>query len=170
MLTDPVLAERHFHPEERQIFRRHVPWTRAVAERRTSLPGGGEGDLCEFARRERDHLVLKPNRGYGGEGVLVGHAVSQAEWEAALSEALLDSAQRWVVQALAVVPIVDFPVSDGDQVREEPFFVVMGFVPSQYGLGVLARASQAHVVNVAQRGGMCMVAIGALTVGLDDAG
>jgi hypothetical protein len=83
--------------------------------------------------------VLKPNRGYGGEGVLVGPAVAEADWEAALSHALVDTDQRWVVEALAVVPIVDFPVFDGGGVGEEPFFVVMGFVPSQYGLGVLAR-------------------------------
>ena len=168
VLTDAVLAERHFRSEERQVFRRHLPWTRIIADRRTSLPGGGEGDLCDFARREREHLVLKPNRGYGGEGVLVGPAVAEADWEAALSRALVDTDQRWVVQALAVVPVVDFPVFDGGGVGEEPFFVVMGFVPSQYGLGVLARASQAHVVNVAQRGGMCAVAIGSLVPGLED--
>jgi hypothetical protein len=169
VFTDLELAARHFRAEEQQMFRRHVPWTRIMADRRTSLPGGGEGDLYEFARREREHLVLKPNRGYGGEGVLVGPTVHEADWEAALSQAMVDPDQRWVVQALAVVPIVDFPVVDGDSVGEEPFFVVMGFVPSKYGLGVLARASQAHVVNVAQRGGMCAVVIGSLAPGLDDA-
>ena len=31
VLTDPRIAERHFSSEERQIFRRHVLWTRIVA-------------------------------------------------------------------------------------------------------------------------------------------
>src|SRR5205807_3266314 len=35
-----------------------------------------------------------------------------------------------------------------------------GFAPTQYGLGVPARASQKQVANVAQRGGMCAVMIG----------
>jgi hypothetical protein len=36
----------------------------------------------------------------------------------------------------------------------------MGFAPSKYGVAIMARASQKRVVNVAQRGGMCAVAIG----------
>jgi len=35
-----------------------------------------------------------------------------------------------------------------------------GSAPTEYRLGVLARASQKQVVNVAQRGGMCAVMIG----------
>jgi hypothetical protein len=168
VLTDPVLAERHFRPEECQLFRRHVQWTRLVADRRTSLPGGGEGELLEFARRERDHLVLKPNRGYGGEGVMVGPAVDQGTWERALEHSLIDPDDRWVVQALAPIPLIDFPQVGGDgRVSDEPYFVVMGFAPSKYGLGVLARASHHHVVNVAQRGGMCCVVIGAPIPGIE---
>ena len=33
----------------------------------------------EFARREREWLVLKPSRGYGGEGVLLGQTVIAGE-------------------------------------------------------------------------------------------
>jgi len=45
-------------------------------------------------------------------------------------------------------------------VHVEPFYTVMGFAPTKYGLAVLGRASQKQVVNVAQRGGMCGVLIG----------
>ena len=37
----------------------------------------------------------------------------------------------------------------------------MGFAPSRYGVALVARASQRYVVNVAQRGGMCAVMMGA---------
>ena len=46
------------------------------------------------------------------------------------------------------------------KVHFEPFYTVMGFAPTKYGLSVLARASQKQVVNVAQRGGMCVLMIG----------
>ena len=49
--------------------------------------------------------------------------------------------------------------ADGS-VHIEPFYTVMGFAPSKYGLAILGRASQKQVVNVAQRGGMCGVLIG----------
>jgi hypothetical protein len=160
VFTDPELAEKYFTAEERQVFRRHVLWTRVVADRRTALPGGRPGDLLEFARAERERLVLKPNRAYGGQGVLLGPSATQAEWDAALDRALADP-DRWVVQRLASIPVAEFPVFDeGGGAHVEPFHVVMGFAPTRYGLGVLGRASQKQVVNVAQRGGMCAVLIG----------
>jgi hypothetical protein len=37
----------------------------------------------------------------------------------------------------------------------------MGFAPSRHGVALVARASQHYVVNVAQRGGLCAVMVGA---------
>jgi hypothetical protein len=153
LLTDPALAARHFRPQELSLFRRHLPWTRVIGDRRTTLPDGREGDLLELARRARETLVLKPDRGYGGEGVLVGAAVGQGEWERGLAAALADRDDTWVLQARVPLPTLE--------VGDETFHVVLGFVPSRYGVGVLARASQGQVVNVAQRGGMCAVVVGA---------
>jgi hypothetical protein len=73
----------------------------------------------------------------------------------------LEKSQDWVVQQLASIPVHEFPVLDPDGgVHLEPFYVVMGFAPSKYGVAIMSRASQKQVVNVAQRGGMCAVAIG----------
>jgi hypothetical protein len=36
----------------------------------------------------------------------------------------------------------------------------MGFAPTKYGVALVGRASQKQVVNVAQRGGLCVVAFG----------
>ena len=69
--------------------------------------------------------------------------------------------ERWVVQKLATIPVYEFPVVGPDgSVHVEPFYTVMGFAPSRYGLAILGRASQKQVVNVAQRGGMCAVMVG----------
>jgi hypothetical protein len=160
VLSDPQWTQKYFSADERQVFRRHVLWTRIVSDRSTSLPDGHIGDLMPYARRERETLVLKPNRAYGGEGVMIGPAVTQAEWESALDRALADQ-ERWVVQQLANIPVCEFPVVGPDgHVHVEPFHLVMGFAPSKYGLAVLGRASQKQVVNVAQRGGMCAVLTG----------
>jgi hypothetical protein len=86
--------------------------------------------------------------------------MTQAEWESALEAALGDN-ERWVVQQLASIPVSEFAVLGPDgQMHAEPFYTVMGFAPSQYGLAILGRASQKQVVNVAQRGGLCAVMIG----------
>jgi hypothetical protein len=161
VFTDPRLAKKYFSPEERQVFRRHVLWTRIVNDRKTALPDGQGGSLMEFIRHDRERLVLKPNRSYGGDRVLIGLATDQAEWEQTLEQILKQPAERWVVQQLAAIPVAEFPIlGDDGMFHLEPFYTVMGFAPSKYGLAILGRASQKQVVNVAQRGGMCVVAIG----------
>jgi hypothetical protein len=157
IFTDPELAARHCSEEERRVFQRHVLWTRVVADRSTLLPSGAVGSLLAFGRRERETLVLKPSRGYGGEGVLLGQTVSQEDWEQALDLALADE-ELWVLQRLGQIPVVEVPTLTADG-RLEPatFYHVMGFASGPEGLAILARASQRQVVNVAQRGGMCAV-------------
>ena len=160
ILTDAQFTQKYFSAEDRQVFRRHILWTRIVSERRVQLPDGHTGELIPFIRRERESLVLKPNRAYGGEGVLLGHLVDPATWESALERALKDP-QRWVVQRLASIPVTEFPVVGPDgKVHFEPFYTVMGFAATKYGVALMVRASQKQVVNVAQRGGMCVTMIG----------
>jgi hypothetical protein len=161
VLGDPVLARRHFSSEDRAFFRRHLPWTRVLRPGTTTLPDGSKGDLVEYVRHAREELVLKPNRGYGGTGVAVGPATDRAAWEALVAAALAPSGERWVAQRLVSLPIYQFPVLGPDgRLHDQPFYVVFGFAPSAYGLATLGRASQAQVVNVAQRGGMCVLVVG----------
>jgi hypothetical protein len=160
ILTDATFTQKYFNADERQIFRRHILWTRILSDRQVVLPTGQAGSLLEHVRRERESLVLKPNRAFGGEGVVIGPILTQAEWEAALERALADQ-QRWVVQQLASIPVSEFPVVGPDRrLHVEPFYTVMGFAPTKYGMAILGRSSQKQVVNVAQRGGMSVVAIG----------
>ena len=153
VLTDPELGAAHFTHEERRLFRRHVPWTRLVRERRCLLSDGTVGDLLEHARAEQEHLVLKPNRDYGGRGVYVGRVVSMSSWEEALQAAALKP-NGWVLQRAVPLPVQEFPVVEHDRVRHQPFYVVIGLAPTEDGVAVLGRASQKQVVNIAQRGGL----------------
>ena len=104
VLTDPVLSEKYFSEEERRVFQHHVLWTRVVqrAEDHPALAASA-GDLLEFARREREWLVLKPSRGYGGDGVVLGQTVSDGEWVSALDAALADE-ELWVRPATGADP------------------------------------------------------------------
>jgi hypothetical protein len=160
VLTDPQFTRKYFNADERQVFRRHVLWTRILSDRQTQLPDSQTGNLLDYARKEHESLVLKPNRDFGGHGVVLGHGLPRGEWEAAQEHALADK-ERWVVQQLASIPVSEFPVLGPDGMTHvEPFYVVMGFAPTKYGLAVLGRASQKQVVNVANRGGMCGVFVG----------
>jgi hypothetical protein len=159
ILSDPQFTQKYYSADERQIFRRHILWTRIVSDRATTFPDGSQGGLLDFAGREQERLVLKPNRGFGGEGVVIGPIVTAADWEAALQRAVVDS-ERWVVQRLASIPVTEFPVIVDGEVHMEPFYMVIGFAATKYGVTLVGRASQKQVVNVAQRGGMCVLMAG----------
>ena len=50
VLTDPRLCQQYFTTEERQLFQRHILWTRVLSDRRTVLPDGRSGNLLDFVR------------------------------------------------------------------------------------------------------------------------
>jgi diaminobutyrate-2-oxoglutarate transaminase len=161
VLGDPVLARRHFSSEERAFFRRHLPWTRLLRPGTATLPDGSRGDLAAYVLHARENLVLKPNRSYGGTGVAVGPVTGASEWKRLIEAAVAPGGERWVAQRLVSLPVCHFTVMDADgRLHAQPFYVVFGFAPSAYGLATLGRASQARVVNVAQRGGMCVIVVG----------
>jgi hypothetical protein len=162
VLTDPAIADRFLTVEEQIVMRRHVLWTRLVSDRRTTSPTEDQVDLLEFIRNDRENFVLKPNRSYGGEGVVVGHAADQSKWDAAIQNALTDQTDRWVVQQAAQIPVKSFHVlDDSGKLHMEPFNVVMGLAPSHFGVAMMVRASQSQVVNIAQHGGLCAVMVSA---------
>lgn len=159
LLTDTRFSH-FFTPSERQVLRRHVLWTRLFKPRKTTDACGDEIDLVEYTRLNRDMLVLKPNRSYGGDRVMIGPSVSEAEWLDGIDEALNEPGQ-WIVQRLARITAYEFPVVQPDtSISVQPFYMVVGFAPTQYGTAVLGRASQRQVVNVAQYGGICAVLVG----------
>jgi len=159
VLTDPDLLARHFDSDERRLFRRHIPWTRVIADRETSLPDGRRSDLLPFVMSRRESLIIKPNRAYGGTGVVIGEVVDEAAWETAIETAVTDP-ERWVVQLAVPLPMLEFPVEDAGELVTRRAYVVLGFAPSTYGLAVHGRASGERVVNVARHGGIAVVVIG----------
>lgn len=164
VFSDDALLERHFTPDEIDALSHHVPWTRSIYARRTRGPAGVDVDLAPWLLQNRATLVLKPNRSYGGHGVVVGAAVDDQVWSAAVTAALA-APRSCVVQQKVELPVVDVPVEvvDADGavgIAMEPFYVVMGFAPTRSGIAILGRASQKQVVNVAQRGGIIPVVVG----------
>jgi hypothetical protein len=105
LLHDPVIQER-FTPEEVEVVRRHVPWTRRVAEGHTTGPDGEAVDLLPWVSEHRSGLVLKPNDEVGGRGVLLGANVERGVWDRALRVAVHDPS---VVQRRVPLPSAMFP-------------------------------------------------------------
>jgi uncharacterized circularly permuted ATP-grasp superfamily protein len=146
-----------FTEGEREAIRRHIPWTRVVAERTTLESGGQRIDLPEWASRNRERLVLKPNDEYGGKGVLIGWETDQGEWERALEAALAGADDDpSIVQERAEIAYEEFPRLDESGAVEigrrlvdcDPFLF-----HGDSMAGCLVRLSTVTLLNVTAGGG-----------------
>jgi hypothetical protein len=148
ILSDAQYAHL-FTPEELEVFRRCIPWTRRVAPGMTTFEGA-EHDLVALIGRERERLVLKPNDDYGGHGVFLGWEMGLEEWQRAISLAL---ERPYVVQERAALRKVSIPTFS-DRVRiEEAFIDFNPFLFNNEPEGALVRVSSSSLLNVTSGGG-----------------
>ena len=128
-------AVRYFDIATTARLRTLIPWTRRLGE-----------DIRKQVLRDRDQLVVKPARAYGGAGVVVGTACAEAEWSAAVDNAIADG--HHVVQR-RVAPI-----------KSNGFDVVYGaWVHRGSYAGAFARVGHGAVLNVHRGGGLVPIAL-----------
>ncbi len=148
---DDTANEHLFTVEEIAALRRHVPWTRKLAEGFTTYHGR-KVDLLDFAATHKEQLVLKPNGDYGGRGVLLGWECDEEKWRQAIDDALGAS---FVVQERVEVLQETFPTLVGGEVRYEDRYV--DFDPYTWGgedvEGAGVRLSPSALLNVTAGGG-----------------
>jgi len=153
VLTDPRHAGL-FNAREHAVIARHVPWTRVVAEGRTSK-GADEFDLVPWIRRHRASLVMKPNDEYGGAGVTLGWETSESAWDATLQEALAAPPGTWIVQEKIAVRREVFPwfQGGGDAVMKDMLVDMAPYLFLGRLAGFLTRLSATGLANVTSGGG-----------------
>ena len=153
VLTDPRHA-RLFSDAERAVIATHVPWTRVVADARTSR-GGDTIDLVPWVRRRRNDLVLKPNDEYGGAGVTLGWETSGPDWDTALQDALAAPPGTWIVQEKIPVRREVFPWFRGgrDAVMTDMLVDMAPYLFLGKLAGFLTRLSATGLANVTSGGG-----------------
>jgi hypothetical protein len=146
MLHDERVASR-YTPEEAQAIRRHVPWTRKVAEGKTTGPDGSEIDLIPWTVQHKNDLVLKPNDEVGGRGVLLGANLEGGVWERAIKLALVDPS---VVQRRVHLPSAMFPETGaaGELFFSRRFIELDPYLFRGDTRGVLTRLSASSLCNV----------------------
>jgi hypothetical protein len=148
-----------FSHDERELIRRHIPWTRVVEDAGTAHYGE-HIDLLNFIRGKRENLVLKPSDEYGGSGVTLGWETSEREWDAGIERAL--SAAKpgekrccWIVQERIPIRRELFPyIGAGGAVELRDMLV--DFAPYVFRgkvSGFLTRLSATGLANVTSGGG-----------------
>jgi glutathionylspermidine synthase len=137
--------------EEREIVKRHVPWTRLV-EDKPSVYKGEKVDLLDFLKENRANMVMKPIGLYGGKNVAIGREMSDALWGDVLKTAL---SERYVAQEYIPIPEISLPVFHESGLRFENKKVNMNFFAfnGKYA-GGMARVSESSIINISAGGGL----------------
>jgi hypothetical protein len=140
-----------FDKAECAAIEAHIPWTRIMEERKSTLHGQ-EIDLLPYVAEHRDQFVLKPNDEYGGKGVVIGWETSAENWYATMQHAMTTP---YVVQERVAIAHEDFPtVIDGklnisSRLVDADPFIFFGRTAS----GCLTRLSTVTLLNVTAGGG-----------------
>jgi hypothetical protein len=142
---------RLFDDAERAAIAASIPWTRVVADRRTTVDDR-EVDLLPFIAERRDQLVLKPHDEYGGKGIVLGWEVEPHEWEAAIARALVEP---YIVQQRIALPKEEYPsfVDGKVEVLERMVDTAPYVAHGRYVDGCLTRLGTAALLNVTAGGG-----------------
>ncbi len=152
VFTDPRFHSS-FTRRELGLIARHILWTRLLRETVTTAKDGKRVDLVPYTVRHQAHLILKPNRAFGGKGVTFGEDLSKRAWQAKIEQALAGD-EPTVVQEAGLVRQKRFPDPRKLDGRDVPLYVVSGFYATSRGLGVVGRVARNRVVNVAAGGGL----------------
>jgi hypothetical protein len=149
LLTDDSYGS-WFASKERAAISRSIPWTRRMADRRTTYYGDSV-ELIDFVRQNRTRLVLKPNDDYGGHGVYFGPQLDERAWDDAITTAL---SSDYVVQEAVDLSSEEFPIFNETEWKLQPMFVDTNpFLFSGKVCGAMVRLSNSPIVNVTSGGG-----------------
>jgi uncharacterized circularly permuted ATP-grasp superfamily protein len=153
VLTDDRYAGL-FTAGERDVIRQHVPWTRVLADTRTTIDGTPI-ELLAHVREQRESFVIKPSDEYGGSGVTLGWETPPGEWDAAIQRAL-GSGDVWIAQRRIAVRREVFPIVERDPHRVAFKDMLVDFAPYIFRgrvAGFLTRLSATGLANVTSGGG-----------------
>jgi hypothetical protein len=158
LLTDERNATL-FSQNEKDLIRRHIPWTRVVSETKTAHYGESI-ELLSYIRKHRDNLVLKPSDEYGGTGVTLGWETDERAWDATIDKAGAAAkaggeAGCWIVQERIPIRREVFPYIRKDASVEFKDMLV-DFAPYLFQgkvSGFLTRLSATGLANVTSGGG-----------------
>jgi len=158
VLTDQKNAKL-FSPDELDVIRQHVPWTRVVEDVKTDYQGKPIA-LLDYIRKNQKDLVLKPSDEYGGTGVTLGWEVDAKHWEKSIQGALPGGTSAkehgcWIVQEKIAMRRGEFPYI-GANGKVEFRDMLVDLAPYMFRgklAGFLTRLSASSLANVTSGGG-----------------
>lgn len=108
-----MLDKGYLSKEKESIIKKYIPWTSLVKNK--TIYKGKEIDIDSFTDH-KNNLVLKPSRGYGGNGIVLGWECSEEEWGVAIDNAL-QSEEPYILQERVITVYENLPHFDNGKVK-----------------------------------------------------
>ena len=141
LLHDPMVFDLLPRLAQEMVMN-HIPWTGILSD----SPGlGAPPNLKEIVRQNRERWVIKPLRGHGGSGVVIGSEVDQPAWDTALQEA-----QSHIVQRKVLCHQELFPDANKDMALESMRVSLDPYLIRGRLAGFLCRLSRDSLGNIHQ--------------------
>lgn len=154
-LTDPKYTNI-LNTLELQTIRQHIPWTRKIRDTKTMFRGKMV-NLLDHIYHNRTAFVIKPNDEYGGKGVVLGFAATDAEWGEAIKYGLDNG---YVVQEVVEISKEPFLLKGPGGWERVPTVVDLDpYLNGPLMGGCLVRTSTSNLANVTAGGGSMPVFI-----------
>jgi hypothetical protein len=144
-------------PDIRHTIAQCMPWTRLVRDRHTTHQAQ-DIDLLPFLQSNRETLVLKPVEGYGGFGITIGPEASQAQWDQAIANAMIQPGST-IAQTYRTIPQAPFVFQQPDgSFAAQPKKITLSFwIHNMQFAGCYVRISDDTIINVHQGGALLPV-------------
>ncbi|MEZ5308888.1 MAG: hypothetical protein R2684_17215 [Pyrinomonadaceae bacterium] len=144
-----------FSEAEIEVIEKHIPWTRVLGDEPVAH-AGGESNLLELIRAEREAYLIKPTDDYGGKGIVLGWETNESEWDDAIESAL---GENFVVQRRAPIEKQEVAVFDKTVSIEALLVDFDPFLFRNRAEGGMVRLSNDSLVNVTQGGGQTALVV-----------
>lgn len=147
-----------YSAEEKEVIMKHVPWTRLLTARKTMSMENSTVDLFEYARNNRERLIIKPMDLYGGQLVTIGPHETQTQWEEVINQAST-SDQKYVVQEYVLIPEEELPEIVDDVVWKPKKLNQNFYAFGGLHAGGMCRTSESPVINISKGGGLSPILV-----------
>lgn len=139
-----------FNKAEIKVLRKYVPWTYLFGNLKVEIKKGQKVNLVNYAKQNKDELVLKPVIGTFGKNVFIGKGISKREWEKVIKQALKG---RYILQERVPLLKEEFPIiKDGKLIFEKKNVDVAILMFGEKYFCPVSRCAPGFIINAYQGG------------------
>ncbi|MED4126729.1 hypothetical protein [Shouchella miscanthi] len=151
LLSDPQY-HHYFKDDEISLIKEIVPWTRKLIDCKTYTFEGEKSLLIDFAVKNKNELVIKPNNKTRGQGIIFGKNINENAWKEILENR---KNKGYVIQQFIELPRIKLPIIDNESTKftwHDYYYGIESYMFNNKYQFTTSRASTTEIVNIGKEG------------------